>query len=259
MDNNRPLILVSNDDSIEAAGVHRLIEWLAPFGDIVAVCPDAPRSGQSMAITVNAPLRITPAGTFAGALMYKVNGTPVDCVKLAMHRIVPRRPSLVAAGINHGSNSSVNVCYSGTMGAVMEGCTFGIPSVGFSLTDHSPDADFSPCRRAVETLVPAVLAHGLPQGVCLNVNIPDGGEPRGMRLVRAARARWSDEYQEMTDPHGHPFYWLTGRFVNEEPDCDQTDEWCLAHGVVSVVPTLIDHTAPVTSALDFLRPLMYTL
>lgn len=153
----RPLILVSNDDSYSAKGVHCLIDRLIPFGDVVAVCPDAPRSGQSMAITVNDALKLTELPDYNGAKMYKVSGTPVDCVKLAMHHILPRKADLVVAGINHGSNSAVNVLYSGTMGAAMEGCAFGIPSIGFSLTDHSHDADFTPCYKAIDLLVKEVL------------------------------------------------------------------------------------------------------
>lgn len=246
--NNRPLILVSNDDGYQARGVRELMKSLNKFGEVVAVCPDAPRSGQSMAITVNDALRATHVEDFDGMQMWKVNGTPVDCVKLAMHVVLGgRRPDLVVAGINHGSNSSVNVLYSGTMGATFEGCAFGIPSIGFSLTDHSPDADFDPCLPFVERLVSQTLLNGLPDGVCLNVNIPDQCTPTEMRLARACRGNWSDEYKEYTDPHGHKFYWLTGKFRNDEPDAQDTDEWCLSHGIVSVVPTLLDRTAPVTS------------
>ena len=141
----RPLILVSNDDSYTAKGVHVLIDRLVKFGDVVAVCPQYPHSGQSMAISINSPLRILEQPDYNGARMFAVNGTPVDCVKLSMHHILGRRPDLVVAGINHGSNAAVNVLYSGTMGAAMEGAVFGIPSIGFSLTDHDPEADFSPC------------------------------------------------------------------------------------------------------------------
>ena len=153
----RPLILVSNDDSYQASGLHVLIDRLLPYGDVVAVCPDAPRSGQSMAITVNGPIHVTRLDDYHGAKLYKAGGTPVDCVKLSMHHILERMPDMVVAGINHGSNASINVLYSGTMGAVMEGCAFGIPAVGFSLTDHAPDADFTPCLRAIDTLVPMIL------------------------------------------------------------------------------------------------------
>lgn len=249
----RPLILVSNDDSITANGVHCLIDRLLPFGEVVCVCPDAPRSGQSMAITVNDPLKLTRLPDYRGARMYKVSGTPVDCIKLAMHHILPRKADLVVAGINHGSNSAVNVLYSGTMGAAMEGCAFGIPSIGFSLTDHNPDADFTPCFKAVDILVDYTLRHGLPEGVCLNVNVPNIHEvPKEMRVCVPCRGRWNDEYREYTDPHGGSFFWLTGEYVNEEPENEQTDEWCLAHGIISIVPVAIDRTVPLGPGIDWL-------
>lgn len=241
----RPLILISNDDGIQAAGVHRLIDFISDIADIVCVCPDGPRSGQSMALTVNGALRIKELPRYMGARMYSANGTPVDCVKLAWHTVLERRPDMVIAGINHGSNAAINVVYSGTMGATFEGCAFGIPAVGFSLTDHDPDADFEPCRPFVRAIVKGVLAHGLPEGVCLNVNIPDSKEPpKEMRISRACRGNWSDEYVEYTDPQGKPFYMLAGRFENLEPEATDTDEWMLAHGIVSVVPVCLDRTAP---------------
>lgn len=239
----RPLILVSNDDSYRANGVHVLIDTLLEFGDVVAVCPQHPQSGMSMAITVNSPLRIHTLPDYNGAKMYHVSGTPVDCIKLAMHHILDRKPDLVCTGINHGSNSAVNVLYSGTMGAAMEGCAFGIPAIGFSLTDHSPEADFTPCIKAIRTLVPMALRQGLPADVCLNVNIPNIHEiPKEMRICVPCRGHWNDEYKEYTDPWGQKFYWLTGKYENLEPDNERTDEWALAHGMVSVVPVAIERT-----------------
>jgi 5'-nucleotidase len=247
----KPLILISNDDGIEAPGVHRLIDYLTDIADIVCMCPDGPRSGQSMALTVSAALRIKELPPYMGARMYCTNGTPADCVKLAMHTVLDRRPDLVVAGINHGSNAAINVVYSGTMGAAMEGCAFGIPSVGFSLTDHSMDADFEPCRPFVRGIVREILKKGLPEGVCLNVNIPDSETPPSeMRMTRACRGNWSDEYVPYMDPHGHPFYMLAGHFHNEEPDATDTDQWMLAHGIVSVVPVALERTA--TMPKDFL-------
>lgn len=242
---SRPLILVSNDDGIEARGVHVLVDRLVKFGDVVVVCPDSPRSAQSMALTVNSPLRITRLADYNGARMFKTNGTPVDCVKLAMYTVLDRKPDLMVSGINHGSNASINVLYSGTMGAAFEGCAFGIPSIGFSLTDHSADADFGPCLPFVDAVVEGVLNNGLPEGVCLNVNIPDTEVPPvEMRLTKSCKGNWSDEYKEYTDPFGSKFYWLTGKFINEEPDNTDTDEWCLNHGIVSAVPVTLDRTAP---------------
>lgn len=250
----KPLILVSNDDSYTAKGVKALIEILVQYGDVVAICPEYPQSGKSMAITVNDALRITPLPDYMGAKMYKVNGTPVDCVKLAMHTVLPRQADLVCAGINHGSNSAINVLYSGTMGATMEGCAFGIPSIGFSLTDHSPDADFSPCIPAIKLLVEQVLNHGLPNEICLNVNIPNIPDtPKEMRLAVACHGKWNDEYKEYVDPHGKKFYWLTGEYINEEPENENTDEWCLEHGYVSVVPVALDRTAPVDADMRWLN------
>lgn len=231
------LILVSNDDSYVAKGVHELIDRLVPFGEVVAVCPAHPQSGQSMALTVNGPIRITRHPDYNGAKIYSATGTPVDCIKIAMHHILDRKPDLVVAGINHGSNASVNELYSGTMGAAKEGMTFGIPSIGFSLTDHSHDADFTPCHEVVDLLVADVLKHGLPEGICLNVNIPNiDHTPREIRVCRPCKGRWDDEYKEYEDPYGGKFYWLQGSFTNLEPEKTDTDEWALKHDFVSVVP-----------------------
>lgn len=250
----RPLILVSNDDSYSARGVHVLIDRLVKFGDVIAVCPQHPQSGQSMAITVNEPLRIHELEDYNGARMFKVSGTPVDCIKLSMHHILPRRPSLVATGINHGSNSAINVLYSGTMGAAMEGAAFGIPSIGFSLTDHSMQADFTPCLKAIDILAEETLRNGLPEDIALNVNVPNiKGTPEQMRLCTPCRGRWNDEYQEYTDPSGRKFYWLTGEYENLEPDNELTDEWALAHGMVSVVPVAIERSADVCREVGWLQ------
>lgn len=247
---SKPLILVSNDDGIEANGVHELINRLIQFGEVVCVCPDSPRSGQSMAITVDKPLRIDRHEDYHGARMYSVNGTPVDCVKIAMHCIVDRKPDLMVSGINHGSNAAVNVVYSGTMGAAFEACACKVPAIGFSLTSHDPNADFSGCFPFVDRIVEGVLENGLPEGVCLNVNIPYcTPNPTEMRVTKAARGKWTDEYKEYIDPNGKPFYMLTGRFVNDEPDNTDTDEWLLAHGIVSIVPTALDRTASVSWSL----------
>ena len=249
----KPLILVTNDDGIHAKGVHILIKHLLKFGDVVCVCPDAARSGQSMAITFNSPLRVHRHEDYHGVRMYSVNGTPVDCVKIAVDNILPHRPDLVVSGINHGSNAAVNVVYSGTMGAAFEGCACGIPSIGFSLTSHDPDADFSGCLPFVDSICAAVLRHGLPQGVCLNVNVPYCHPyPTEMRVTKGCKGKWTDEYEEYTDPAGGKLYMLKGKFINEEPDNENTDEWCLSHGIVSVVPTMLDRTAPDLGCYSFL-------
>lgn len=251
--NKRPLILVTNDDSISAKGVHELIERLTPFGDVVAVCPQFPHSGQSMAITCSGPLRITQLPDYKGAKMHAVDGTPVDCVKMSMHYILDRRPDLLVSGINHGSNASVNVLYSGTMGAAMEGAVFGIPSVGFSLTSHAADADFSPCRDVIDLLVPEILRRGLPADVCLNINVPAiAGTPAKMKKAIPCRGKWNDEYREYTDPSGHKFYWLSGAFINLEPENERTDQWALEHGEISAVPVCVERTLAVSSDVEWL-------
>ena len=254
-ENKRPLILISNDDGIDANGVYALIDFVAELGDIVCVCPDGPRSGQSMAITVNSALRISQLPDYNGAKMYKVNGSPVDCVKLAVY-VLNQKPDLVLSGINHGSNAAINVVYSGTMGATFEGCAFGIPSIGFSLTDHNPQANMLPCKPFVQKITKAVLENGLPADICLNVNIPNSEiPPTKMRVVRACKGNWSDEYQPYVDPSGKPFYLLTGKFTNEEPEATDTDEYCLANGIVSIVPVKLDRTAPISTELQYLKKL----
>lgn len=243
MQSSRPLILITNDDSIEAPGIHHLAECVRSLGDVYIVAPAHPHSGQSAALTVGAPLRIVekPSAT-DGVRLFTVNGTPVDCIKLALHTIVPRQPDIIFSGINHGSNSAVNVTYSGTMGAVLEGCMQGIPSVGFSLLHHSMKADFSLSTAFVAGIAATVLEKGLPKGVCLNVNIPARVIPQGIKVCRAARGRWTDEYKRYLDPLGVPFYWLTGRLVNEEPDAEDTDEYWLNRRFISVVPVTADQT-----------------
>ena len=239
----RPLILVSNDDSYTAPGVHALIDRLVNFGDVVAVCPLYPQSGQSMAITVSSPLRINRLPDYNGAKMYNVSGSPVDCVKLAMHHILDRRPDLVVTGINHGSNSGNSIIYSGTMGAVLEGCMLGIPSIRYSFHSHDQKRDISACRHVVETITSRVIEHGLPHGTCLNVNVPKCEAVCGIKVVRAARGYWTEEYAEYIDPHGQPFYWLTGKFHNEEPGNPETDLYWTDRGYASVVPCHPDQSA----------------
>ena len=239
------LILVSNDDSIEAKGVHELVRTLRSLGQVVCVCPEQPQSGMSMALTVNNPLKVKRLDDYHGAEMYRVNGTPVDCIKIAVDNLLPRKPDIVVAGINHGSNAAINVVYSGTMGAALEGCAYGIPSVGFSLTSHKEDADFSACLPVVEKIVRKVMERGLPEGICLNVNMPANvDEYKEIRVTKSCKGRWNDRYEEYRDPANRPFYWLAGNFVNEEPENEDTDEWCLAHGIVSVVPVKLDPTYP---------------
>lgn len=239
----RPLILISNDDGVSAPGLHFLAEWVKEFGDVYVVAPDHAQSGMSSSMTFNSPLRITEHEGFESAKVFSVSGTPVDCVKLAMHRIVPRKPDILLSGINHGSNAGNSCIYSGTMGAVFEGSMIGIPSIGYSLLHHSLKADFSECERFIKQLTASVLANGLPADVCLNVNFPAQVKIEGIKAVRAARSHWTEEYKEYTDPHGTPFYWLSGSQINEEPDCDETDLYWLGRNFATVVPVMADQSA----------------
>ena len=237
------LILITNDDSIEAPGLHFLVDCVKDLGEVYVVAPALPHSGQSSAFTVNAPLRIKEHEGYHGARVFSVNGTPVDCVKLSMHHILPRKPDLLLSGVNHGSNAGNSVIYSGTMGAAFEACMQGIPAVGYSLLHHSLKADFSECTPYIKAITRAVIENGLPEGVCLNVNFPAKVKIEGMKVVRAARSRWTEEYQEYLDPHGKPFFWLTGRLLNEEPESTDTDLYWLDRNYATVVPAYADRNA----------------
>ncbi|MDD6889908.1 MAG: 5'/3'-nucleotidase SurE [Bacteroidales bacterium] len=244
-DMDRPLILISNDDGIEAPGIRELALIAQDMGDVYVVAPMTPQSGQSSAMTVNAPLRVkqhVAAGFGGNVKVYSVSGTPVDCVKLALNRILPRRPDIMLCGINHGSNAGNNLIYSGTMGAVMEACMAGIASVGYSLTDHAMDANFSVTVPFIKEITRRVIAKGLPSALCLNVNFPVGKVIKGMKVVRSAASHWSEEYREYIDPHGIPFYWLTGSQINEEPGATDTDLYWLDRQYATIVPATPDQT-----------------
>ena len=239
---NKPLILITNDDGHDAPGIEILTRLMLQLGDVVVVAPDGARSAQSNALTVTHPIRFKKIEEVEGLIRYSCTGTPTDCVKLALNEIVVRRPDLVVAGINHGSNSAINVIYSGTMGAVLEGCENGILSIGFSICDHSLEADFSQFEPFILKVTREALLNGLPHATCLNVNAPVG-EIAGVRVARQCDGRWTKEYAKRTDPRGGSYFWLTGNFENHEPDSEDTDEWALDHGFISVVPTKIDLTA----------------
>ncbi len=239
----KPLVLITNDDSINAPGLRYLVDCVKEFGDIYVVAPDEPHSGQSSAFTVSSPLRVTDHEGYEGARVFSVNGTPVDCVKLAMHHIVPRRPDIVLSGVNHGSNAGNSVIYSGTMGAAFEGAMQGIPAVGFSLLHHSIKADFSECAPWIKAITRMVLESGLPEGVALNVNFPAKVKIRGVKVARSARSHWTEEYKEYLDPHGKPFYLLTGDLVNEEPESTDTDLYWLDRDYATIVPVRADQNA----------------
>jgi len=251
---HRPLILVTNDDGIKAGGIVAIVRMLKSFGDVVVVAPNQSYSGMSHAITVKVPLYAKLVKEKEGLKVYKVNGTPVDCVKLALNKLLDRRPDLIVSGINHGSNSSISIHYSGTMGAAREGALGGIPAIGFSLLNHSYEADFTHAVMFAERVVKHTLDNGLPDDTYLNVNIPDGMDLKGMKVVRQAHGRWIEEFMEREDPRHRKYYWLTGHFENLEPHATDTDEYVLSKGYVSVVPCLLDATShPVIDQLKGLN------
>ena len=247
MMNKRPLILVTNDDGMHAKGLEALISVACQFGEVLAISSREPMSGMSHAITVKVPLRVQLISEGPGLARYVCNGTPVDGVKLIFNSLSDRRPDLLLSGINHGSNSSSSVLYSGTMAAAMEGAINHIPSIGFSLLDFDPEADFSASAVYAEEVIRHVLENGLMDGVCLNVNIPrlPYDKIHGLRVCRQARGYWKEEFEKRTDPNGKDYFWLTGFFHNREPDNggEGTDEWALKNGYVSVVPINTDLTA----------------
>jgi 5'-nucleotidase len=244
LETNRPLILVTNDDGYFAPGLTHLIEMVRPYGDVVVVAPELAESGKSHAITIKIPLRLTLLKKEPGLTFYKATGTPVDCVKLAINQVLERKPNILVAGINHGSNSSISVIYSGTMGATVEGCLNDIPSIGFSLCSHSMDADFSLLKKFAINIFTNILKNGLPKYTCLNVNFPvvDEKDFNGIKICRQAHGVWKEEYEKRVDPHGGTYYWLTGNFENEENGSTDTDEWALAHNYASIVPVNPDFT-----------------
>lgn len=242
---DKPIILVTNDDSYRARGIAALIEAVQPFGYVVVVAPSQPQSGMSHAITVNVPLRMEKIDSNDHLEYYVVTGTPVDCVKLANSQLFKdRKPDLLVSGINHGANSSASVVYSGTMAATIEGCLYEIPSIGFSLLDFSRNADFTAAKHFVQMIVKNVLEHGIDKDTCLNVNIPKLSldEILGVRICRQNKGVWREEFDRRLDPANREYFWLTGEFYNLEPDAEDTDEWALHHKYVSVVPVQVDMT-----------------
>ena len=242
----KPLILIVNDDGINAPGIRKLISIMNNFGDVVVVAPDGPQSGKGHSITIESTIRCDKVIIDDGPqIEYSCSGTPVDCVKLAVNKLITRKPDLCVSGINHGSNSSINVIYSGTMSAAVEGALEGIPSIGFSLLDYFHEADFSEGEKYIREITQSVLNNGLPDGVCLNVNIPksvEGKRIKGVKVCRQAKANWVEEFDEREDPKGRKYYWLTGKFVNYDKGND-TDERALENHYISVVPVQYDVTA----------------
>ncbi len=249
---SNPTILVTNDDGVSAPGLRALVEAMKDIGQVVVVAPDKPQSGMGHAITIGDPLRIEKVGLFGDIEAYQCSGTPVDCVKLAKDKILYRNPDLCVSGVNHGSNSSINVIYSGTMSAAVEACIESIPAIGFSLLDYTFEADFTASKHYAAILSRSLLKNGLPAGTLLNVNIPrlPLREIKGIRVCRQANAKWEEDYDERIDPRGNKYYWLTGKFVACDHSED-TDEWALREGYISVVPVQFDLTAQ--HAIDYMQ------
>lgn len=255
----KPLILVTNDDGITSQGIRALVEVASSLGDVVVVAPDSPQSAKGHAITIDEPIRLRPATVFDNIEAYECSGTPVDCVKLAKNVVFKDRTiDLCVSGINHGSNASINIIYSGTLSAAMEASLESIPSIGFSLLDYSFNANFEAGKPFIRRIMDYVLAHGMEHGSLLNVNIPNLSEAdiKGIRVCRQADARWIEEYTEAVDPRGQRYYWLTGKFVNEDQGKD-TDIWALENGYISVVPSHHDltnyHAVKLMKDLEFVK------
>lgn len=236
------LILITNDDGVQAKGIRVLARLMAPLGDVYVVAPSGARSGAGCSITPVQAVELRCLEVVDGVHFYSCSGTPVDCVKLACEQVVPRQPDLIVSGVNHGDNASVSLHYSGTMGAVFEGCMKGIPSIGYSLRTVNADADFTPYEESIVKIAESILKTGLPAYTCLNVNFPEVDKLQGVKVARLARGSWSSEWASAHHPSGKQMFWLTGVFTNLEPDATDTDCWALEHGYASVTPVQMDMT-----------------
>ncbi len=239
----KPIILITNDDDITSPGIRALVEAVKDLGRVVVVAPDKPQSGMGHAITIGSPLRMRKMDLFGEIESWQTSGTPVDCVKLAVDKVLHRKPDICLSGINHGANHSINVLYSGTMSAAMEASIEGIPSIGFSMMDYSYEADLSAAKQIVSKIVKEVMSKKQDKHLLLNVNIPAGSieSIKGIKLCRQAYAKYEEDFIERTDPHKKKYYWLTGAFKNFDKSKD-TDVWALEHNYVSVVPVQFDLT-----------------
>ena len=240
----QPLILVTNDDGVDSKGIKILTEVARKYGRVLVVAPDGGRSGASHSVSLSSCIRLNKVQEDDGLTIYSSNGTPADCVKLAINQILEVEPDILLSGINHGSNSSVSVFYSGTMAAAIEGCMNGIPSVGFSVDDHSPEADLDLAEKFVHEIIQNLLDNGLPTGTCLNINFPVLNEQqvKGVKVCRQTRGVWKEEFEKRKDPYGNDYYWLTGEFSNQELSSEETDDWALKNNYIAIVPVKVDLT-----------------
>lgn len=246
MAQQRPLILISNDDSYKANGIKYLTEIARNYGEVIVVAPETPQSGKSSAITMDLPLQARLLLEEEGLTVYAVNGTPVDCTKLALNELVPRMPDYILSGINHGYNSGNCVIYSGTMGVVLEGSFYGIPSMGFSYGSHDQSLDLTPCEPIIRQGLDILFNNKFEPGVCFNVNIPHCEKILGLKAAINARGRWIHEYEKRIDPHGRPYYWTTGTYAPAEPDNELNDVYLLERGYATIAPCIADQTAHAT-------------
>lgn len=240
----RPLILVTNDDGISAPGIRTLISAMNELGDVIVVAPDSPQSAMGHAITINSTLQCNQVKIDDGPqIEYSCSGTPADCVKLGINEILDRKPDICVSGVNHGSNSSINVIYSGTMSAAVEASIEGIPAIGFSLLDYSWNANFNEIKKYLINITKQALLNGIPKGNALNVNFPKLKEKdiKGIKICRQANAYWVEKFDKRVNPQGKEYYWLTGEFINKDNGHD-SDEWALANGFISIVPVKFDMT-----------------
>ena len=244
MTERKPLILIANDDGFEANGIRSLAAMVAPLGEVLVCAPDGGRSGYACAFTADHPLRLIRREPVGDVSVWSCSGTPVDCVKIAIDQLLDgRMPDLVLGGINHGDNSTVNNHYSGTMGIAKEGCMKYIPSIAFSSCDYNPKADLSALTPYVQQICRMVLQHGLPKGICLNVNFPVGDSFEGIRVCRMTWGRWVREVNKCHHERGYDYYWMVGYYENDEPEAEDSDQWALNHNYVAITPTNIDVTA----------------
>lgn len=241
----RPLIVVTNDDGADAKGFHSLINVLRPYGDILAIAPDSGKSGMSHALTFKLPVRLHKLKDEKGVKIYKLSGTPVDCVKMALDKLIDRKPSLLVSGINHGSNASISSIYSGTVAGAREGGLNSIPSVAFSSLDYALDAEFDAFHPFIQSIIENIFNNGIAPNTFLNVNFPAHDIPniKGIKACRQAKGVWVEEFVERKDPIGLNYYWLTGYFSNHEPEALDTDEYYLKENYISLVPIMIEVTA----------------
>lgn len=249
--NKKPLILISNDDGYHSVGIKALVEMVKPMSDVLVCAPEAARSGFSGAFSATLPLRLKRRHNMGDTEVWSCNGTPVDCVKMAFSELcADRKPDLVLGGINHGDNSSVNTHYSGTMGVAQEGCLKYVPSIAFSNCNYDENASQDHLKPYVQKIVQMVLQNGLPKGVCLNVNFPEAGPFKGIKVCRMTYGRWISEIVKEHHPRGYDYFWVVGKYHNDEPEAEDTDQWAIHHGFVAITPTTIDVTA-----YDFMKQL----